>query len=137
MDQHSPWWVSVSALLGAGAALALPGPAGPATAIASILVLGALALLAGHNWGLLVVATANVLLLGHIWPILAFSGGSAFGHAAAATALVSTLPGLTLLGGAMPALVDVVLDRPSERVRSAGVATCHVGAVLALVLPAL
>jgi hypothetical protein len=137
MDQHSPWWVSVSALVGAGAALALPGPTGPATAIASVLVLGALALLAGHTWGLLVVATANVLLVGHVWPVLAFSGGSAFGTAAAATALLSALPGLTFLGVAMPALVDVVLDSPSERVRSAGVAMCHVGAVLALVLPAL
>ena len=127
----------MSALLGAGAALALPGPAGPATAIASVLVIGALALLAGHTWGLLVVATANVLLVGHVWPVLAFSGGSAFGHAAAATALVSALPGLTRLGVAMPALVDVVLDRPSERVRAAGVTTCHVGAALALVLPAL
>lgn len=137
MDQYSPWWVPVSALLGAGAALALPGPTGPATAIAAVLVIGALALLAGHTWGLLVVATANVFLIGHVWPVLVFSGASTFGHVAAATALVSALPGLTRLGVAMPALVDVVLDRPSERVRAAGVATCHVGAALALVLPAL
>ena len=66
MDKHSPWWVSVSALLGAGAALALPGPTGPATAIASVLIIGALALLAGHTWGLLVVTSANVLLIGHL-----------------------------------------------------------------------
>jgi len=137
MEQHSPWWVSVSALLGAIAALALPGPTGPATAIASVLVIGALALLAGHSWGLLVVAAANLLLVGHVWPVLAFEGASTLGYVAASTALVSALPGLTRLGVAMPALVDVVLDRPSERARSAGVAACHVGAVLALVLPAL
>jgi hypothetical protein len=101
-----------------------------------VLVLGALALLAGHTWGLLVVAAADVLLLGHVWPILAFHGSDPVGQAAAATALVSALPGLALLGVAMPALVDVVLGEPSERARSTGVALCSVGAALALVLPA-
>jgi len=130
--------VSVSALIGACAALALPGPTGNAAAIASVLIIGALALLAGHTWGLLVVAAADVLLLGHVWPLIAFSGaGGAQGALAAATALVSALPGLALLGVALPALVDVVLDEPSERIRSAGVATFAVGAALALVLPAL
>jgi hypothetical protein len=106
--------------------------------MASVLSMGALALLAGHTWGLLVIAAADVLLLGHVWPLLAFSGdGGTHGQLAAATALVSALPGLALLGVAMPALVDVVLDEPSERVHSAGVAMCAVGAALALVLPAL
>ena len=137
ISPRGPWWVALPALAGAFAALALPGPTGSTAAIASVLAVGALALLAGHAWGLLVVAAADVMLLGHVWPILAFAGGGQTqSQAAAATALVSALPGLALLGVAMPALVDVVLDEPSARVRSAGVAMCAVGAALAIVLPA-
>jgi hypothetical protein len=137
---RGPWWVVASALLGAAAALCLPGPTGPAAAIAAVLAVGALALLAGHAWGLLVIVTADVLLLGHVWPTLAFSGPGALSSGAtlaAATALATTLPGLTLLGVALPAMVDLVWGESSARSRSAGVATCALFMVLALVLPAL
>ncbi len=136
-SRRGPWWVVVSAFAGASAALALPGSTGDLAAVASVLAVGALALLAGHTWGLLVVAVADVMLLGQVWPMLAFESDGAT-QLAAATALVSALPGLALLGIAFPALVSVIFgEQTSDRVRSAGVATCAIGAALAVVLPAL
>jgi len=134
---HGPWWVALPAIAAAAAALALPGPTGSAAAIASVLSLGALALLAGHTWGMLVVAMADVLLLGHVWPVLAFSDGPLATHWAAAATLACTLPGLTLLGVAIPALVDVVLGDPGHRMHRVGVTVGSLALAAAVVLPAL
>jgi hypothetical protein len=131
-------WFAISALAATGAALALPGPTGAPTAIASVLAVGALALLAGHTWGLLVITIADIALLAHVWPLLAFgASGPPLDHLAAAAALVTALPALAFLGVALPALVDTILDAPSARMRSAAVTACAIGAAVTLILPAL
>jgi hypothetical protein len=119
------------------AALTLPGPAGSAATIASVLAVGALALLAGHAWGLLIVAIAEVLLLGEVWPMVVFGDGELPPRVVAAVALGSALPGVVLLGRTLPALVDILLEDPPGHIRHMGVATGAVLAGLALVLPAL
>lgn len=136
--RRAPWWVTISALIGAAAALALPGPAGPATGVAAVLAVGALALLAGHAWGVLVTGTAQVVLVGNVWPLLALQPPpDAFGTAAIVTALVSALPGLAMIGWTLPAVVDVVLgEERGERARGYGVACGAVVMALVLVLPA-
>src|SRR4051812_39447629 len=71
MRRLGPAWAAVPALLGAIAALALPGTTSPASAEAAMLAVGAIALLAGHTWGLLVALSSHVPLVGRVWPALA------------------------------------------------------------------
>ena len=142
MGRHFPWqrWyyaVAGAALLSALAALMLPGPSGDITEIAAVLLVGAVALLAGHRWGALIVAIADVLMLGKLWPVLAFGGTEASAaHITAATALVGALPGLVLLGWTIPKTVEVLVGRPSGRLHAAGVSACCVGLALWVSFPA-
>src|SRR5687768_8505984 len=67
-------WVSLPALAGATAAVMVPGVSSTATAGATLLAVGGLALLAGHTWGLLVVVPSDLVLVGRLWPVLALYG---------------------------------------------------------------
>ncbi len=104
------------ALLSAASAMVLPGPAGQLTGFSSVLLVGALALLAGHAWGVLVIACAQVLILGKAWPIVSeiitnsgsFSG---LGSAAALATTIAALPGLVLFVATLPFMVEVVVGR--------------------------
>jgi len=100
---------------------------------------GALALLAGHAWGLLVVALADALLIGSLWPVLAFPEAQSPTTVSLATfALLAALPGLLQLGRTVPKTVEVVMGRrASNRTRSAGVACCSVLIAVWLALPIL
>src|SRR5688500_17393822 len=69
--RHWSKGLGAATLVAALAALAIPGPAGEITGIASVLAVGAIAVLAEHAWGLLLVAIADVLLVGKVWPALA------------------------------------------------------------------
>lgn len=103
------------ALVSAGAAMALPGPAGDITGFSTVLLVGALALLAGHHWGVLVVAAAEVLILGKAWPIVmdAFTSDthSSLAVAAALTTTLSALPGLVLFAVTLPFTVEVIIGK--------------------------
>ena len=142
MGRQFPWqrWyyaVAGAALLSALAALMLPGPSGDITEIAAVLLVGAVALLAGHRWGALIVAIADVLMLGKLWPVLAFGGTEASAaHITAATALLGALPGLVLLGWTIPRTVEVVVGRPSGKLHAMGVRCCCVGLAVWVALPA-
>lgn len=118
--------------------MAVPGPAGSITGVASVLVVGALALLAGHRWAMLVIAAGDVLLVGQLWPAAVGIEGapSAFGEIATVVSLVCALPGLLLFVRHLPAMVEVVLGGRT-RGHGAGVTVSAIAAGLWLVSPAL
>jgi hypothetical protein len=68
--RHANLVFALLAILCAGSAMALPGPSGDITGFSSVLVVGAIALLAGHAWGILVIAAAELLIVGKAWPIV-------------------------------------------------------------------
>lgn len=125
-------------MIGAFAAMAIPGPSGDATQIGSVLLVGALALLAGHAWGLLIVAVADALLVGTLWPVVVFADTeSTRAIVAAYVALAGSVPGLVLLGRTLPRTVDMLVGRRSEKTRSAGVTACSFLIVVWIALPIL
>lgn len=132
-------WVAVSGLLGALFSLALPASILQSSEIPVVLAVGALALLAGHSWGLLVVALADALLIGGLWPVIAFPDAHTSGQVVLTTgALLATVPGLLQLGRALPRTVELVVgSRASHRLRSAGVACSAAFIAVWIALPIL
>ena len=111
------------ALLGFAAAIAamtIPGPATEVTGIATILALGSLALLAGHNWGAVVLSAGALVLVGKLWPLVFLAAGSP--DIAAVVTLALAIPGLALFAMTLPNTVEAVTG------------TSHRGAQLALAL---
>jgi len=132
--------VAAAGFIGALAAMLLPVQSGstPQTPeIAAVLAVGALALLAGHAWGLLIVALADVMLIGTVWPLVVFLQGSTLEIAAAATALGGALPGLILVTRTLPRTVEVVVGTDHGRLRNVSVAASSVMVALWLTLPVL
>ena len=107
------------AILSAGGAMALPGPAGDVTGFSAVLFVGALALLAGHHWGILVIAAAEVMILGKTWPLVmdAFTSVplSGLSVAAALTTTLCALPGLVLFAVTLPYSIEVVIGEKDSR----------------------
>lgn len=133
----APGWMAIPALLAAGAALSLPGPTGQEAGIASILAVGAIALLAGHRWGLFIAAVAAVGLLGKVWPIVAAPGTSAWGLVAAWAAIATAVPGVVLFFAALPRIVELAIGRREGRVHRAGTVAFAVAAAAWLLAPGL
>jgi hypothetical protein len=130
-----PGWVGYSALTGAAAALMLPGPAG--TASAALLAVAALALLAGHTWGLMVSIPAHITLVGRVWPQLEPSAhASPERTAAVAVVLVTALPALALTAYVLPQIAAHLLPDRTRRVHSIFVAGSALALAAALMLPA-
>lgn len=129
--------MAVPALLAAGAALSLPGPTGQETGIASILAVGAIALLAGHRWGLLIAAAAAVGLLGKVWPIVAAPDTSSWGLVAAWAAVVTAIPGVVLFFTTLPRTVELAIGRRDGRVHRAGTVAFAAAAAVWLLAPGL
>jgi len=129
--------VCLSALAGAGAALVLPGASGTTGAGAALLAVGALALLAGHAWGLMVSIPAHVTLVGRVWPQLAHvQTATTLREAAVAVVLVTALPALALTAFVLPEIARHLLPEGSRRARSAFVAGSAVALAAAVILPA-
>ena len=128
--------MAVSGLASALAAITLPSTAQTAE-IASILAIGALALLAGHSWGLPVVTLVEVVLLGRLWPLIVYDWPPAPAvQIATYTALVGALPGLVLLRHGLPRAVELLLGRQcAPRVRTLGVALGAALSGVGLLLP--
>ena len=120
------------------AALALPS-SGYTAEIAATLAVGALALLAGHTWGLLVVTLADVVLLGRVWPLVFYNWPpNAATQVATYTALAGALPGLLLLRRSLPQTAELLLgSESSTRVRNAATLCGLLLSVCWLLLPAL
>ena len=95
-------WTAVPALVAAVAALVVAAAGSPAPAEGALLAVGALALLAGHTWGNLVVVAAHVPLVGHLtFSTLPSAGGALPEHPLIAA--VALLPTLVFAGPAAPA----------------------------------
>ena len=127
------------ALISAASAMVLPGPAGQLTGFSSVLLVGALALLAGHAWGILVIACSEVLILGKAWPIVSdilTSGASLnLGAAAAIGATLSALPGLVLFAATLPFTVEVIIGRKDSAIQRPGEILSTLAAATWLLLP--
>ncbi len=130
-----PSWVCLPALAGAAAALLLPG--GKTGAGAALLAVGALALLAGHTWGLMVSIPAHITLVGRVWPELAHVSTEPAPHTVAlAVVLVTALPALALIAVVLPQIAQQLLPDRTRRTRSLFVAGSALALAAALILPA-
>lgn len=135
--RRAPSWVWLSGIVGAGAALSLPGTSGTSAAAASLLAVGALALLAGHAWGLLVAIPAHITLVGRLWPELVHTmDHGAWSATAIAVVVITALPALALATGVLPALASHLLPDRTGRTRAVFVAGTATALAAALVLPA-
>jgi hypothetical protein len=144
MRRIGPAWAAVPAFLGAIAALALPGTTSPATAEAAMLAVGAIALLAGHTWGLLVALSSHVPLVGRIWPAVAHlhmhtappAGESTMTAGAIAVVLVTAVPVVMLSMLLFPRLVAHLVPGASPRIHAWATAAVAIALGASLVLPA-
>jgi hypothetical protein len=145
MRRLGPAWAAVPAFLGAIAALALPGTTSPATAEAAMLAVGAIALLAGHTWGLLVALSSHVPLVGRVWPAITHlhvhaPGGAGSDGAvttgAVAVVLVTAVPVVMLSMFLFPRLVAHLMPGASPRMHAWAQAGVAVALGASLVLPA-
>jgi hypothetical protein len=131
-------WVGVPALAGAVAALAIPGTTSAMSAEAALLAVGALALLAGHTWGLLVALSSHVPLVGRVWPALGSAGqpGSEMATGAVAVILVTAIPVIVLATLLFPRLTAHLAPNASPRVQSLLSAGLAVVLAASVILPA-
>jgi hypothetical protein len=129
-------WLSIPALAGAIAALVLPGATSTAAAGAALLAVGAIALLAGHAWGLSISIPSHLTLAGQVWPNLALDAPT-FSAAAIGVVLVTAVPALALSGVVLPQLARDVLGERRTRSHALFVGGSGAALVAALVLPAL
>ena len=110
---------AVLALISAAATMAVPGPAGDLTGFSTVLLVGGLALLAGHAWGILVIAAAEVLIVGEVYPIvtnmISTHPVDSVGVATSLVAIVTALPGLVLFAATLPYTVEVVIGEKGSR----------------------
>ena len=128
----------VTATAGAGAMMLLPAMSGTAAAGAALLAVGAIALLAGNAWGLMVSIPAHLTLVGRIWPQLAMAGGKvgAVHAAASAIVIVTAVPAIVLAAVVLPQLARHLVPGGTPRVRSLLVAVAAAALAAALILPA-
>ncbi len=133
------WSLSVTLLAGAGAAMLLPEASGTSAAGAAVLAVGALALLAGHAWGLMVSIPSHLTLVGRLWPhlSLAHASGGTLGAAATALLIVTAIPTLALAAVALPQIVRQLLPDAGRRVHAAIVGSTALALAAALIVPSL
>lgn len=127
--------LAAAAFVAALAALAIPGPAGDVTGIASVLAVGAIALLAEHAWGLLVVGVADLALVGKVWPVVVFADNPDWSTATATLALITALPGLVVFAATLSKTVEMIVGKEATPYHRAGVAASYAGALVWLLLP--
>ena len=110
-----------------------------------MLAVGAIALLAGHTWGLLVALSSHVPLVGRIWPAIthltghASSGVTSDGAVttgAVAVILVTAVPVVMLSMLLFPRLVAHLMPGASPRMHAWAQAGVALALGASLVLPA-
>ncbi len=107
--------IGVLGLIAALAALPLPTVAATPE-IASVLAVGAIALLAGHRWGLAVVVLADVALVGALWPrAFLIDPTSTLAQVGVALGLAGALPGVVALRRAAPAVAELITGEVTAR----------------------
>ena len=138
---HSSLVFTLLAFLSASSAMAMPGPSSDITGFSSVLFVGAIALLAGHAWGILVIAAAEVLILGKAWPIVSdmiTTGGlSSHTGATALIATISALPGLALFAVTLPFTIEVIIGAKDSRIQRPGEVVSSLAAAAWLLRPLL
>lgn len=123
-------------LVGSLAAIALPASV-QVSEIASVLAVASLALLAGHQWGLIVLVAADVVLLGRVWPSIVYEWPPTMSvQLATYAALAGALPGLFLIRRTVPHSLELIFgSAPSHEVRVKATAWAAGLSALWLVLP--
>lgn len=130
------------ALLAACAGFAIPGKTGELSGISTILAVAAIATLAGHGWGILVVAAADVALVAEVWPIVANLGtiagttNSDWTRLGAGFALALAAPGLVVFAVTLPRTVAMLVGRRSGRRHTVGLAAAAIATCAYLAVPA-
>lgn len=124
----------MTVLAGAAAALLLPETTGTAAAGAALLAVGALALLAGHTWGLMVSIPSHLTLVGRLWPQLSLAGGT-LRTTATATILVTAVPALALAAVVLPQIAHHLLPSGTARSRALVVGGAAIALAAAMILP--
>jgi len=114
--------------------MTIPGPASEITGVATILALGALATLAGHSWGAIVVTTADLVLLGKLWPAILLGTDPTWAYIAAAA---MTVPGVLLFAATLPTTAHAILGDTKTRTQRLGASALALMAVAYLAMPAL
>jgi len=128
--------LAVAAFIAALAAMAIPGPAGDVTGIASVLAVGAIALMAQHAWGLLIVGVADLALVGKVWPVVVFTSHPDWSTATATLALITALPGLVVFVATLSRTVELVTGGSASRHHRAAMALSGTAAIAWLLMPA-
>lgn len=137
LEAFAPRALVLAALGAAGAALAVPGPTGELSGIASILAVAGLAVLAGHTWGTLVAGAASTMMLAHVWPIVAAGKHSGWGGAASIAAFSLALPGSVAFARSLPARIHGLIGRRIARMRGAPVGASAAALAVLVALPIL
>jgi len=113
--QRREQWLGATGLLAALAALPLPTHA-HSPELAATLAIGAIALLAGHRWGLAVLVIAEIFLIGAVWPLAILARPpSVMAQIAVAVSVAGAVPGVRALGRAAAELVELVGARRTRR----------------------
>ncbi len=108
-------WIGCFGLIAALAVLPLP-TVSDTPEIASILAVGAIALLAGHRWGLAVVVLADIALIGALWPrAFIHDPTSTEAQVGVALGLLGALPGLVSVRRGIPAIAELLIGRATAR----------------------
>lgn len=113
---HRPAWITAPALCGAVAALAIPGLRSTPTAGATLLLVGALALLAGHRWGVWLVLPAHLTVLVNLVPTISLQLSTR--TTAILVVMLTATPALLLSWIAVGGLLAREFARPRQRTRA-------------------
>jgi len=130
--------ILIGAALGAaGAALAVPGPTGELSGIASILAVAGLAILAGHSWGYLVSGAASTMMLAYVWPIVATGKHSGWGAAAAVASFTLAMPGTVAFARSLPRGIHQLIGRRMASLPGASLGASVAALAVLVALPVL
>lgn len=137
LERSAPRGFVIATLGAAGAALAVPGPTGELSGIASILAVAGLAVLAGHSWGTLVGGAASTMLLAHVWPIVAAGKHSGWGAIASIAAFSLALPGSLAFARGLPRRIHGLIGRRIARLPGAPLGASAAALAVLVALPIL
>jgi hypothetical protein len=104
--------------------------------IASVLAVGAIALLAGQRWALPIVVLADIALIGAVWPrAFLHDPPSTEAQVGVVLGLAGALPGIVAFGRAAPELAELVLGKATQRGRSFSMAILVTSSTLWIAAP--
>ncbi|HET6611338.1 MAG TPA: hypothetical protein VFG83_05085 [Kofleriaceae bacterium] len=139
---RAPVTMAVIALLAACAGFAIPGKTGELSGISTVLAVAAMATIAGHRWGVLVIAAADVALVAEVWPIVAHLvtipgyAHPEWTRAGAGFALALAAPGVVVFAITLPRTVTVLVGHRSGPRHDIGLAAAAILACAYLAVPA-